>query len=460
MLCWSPYHKEKRMSKNNEIRDIWPMLAVSLPACVDAILSNFLLTITTALMRPIGNSGLFIVGISNQLKMIYQVPVIAFNMGLSIIAARRYGERNFKGVNICVWEAVFLNVISSVVIAIVAWLFRRPALTIFGTSEEYFHDAEVYYGYLVISLLIQAFTLTISASFSAIGKTVFTMLSSMVSILSFWGIGWILINGCQIVSAMGIEGAGIALVISCMLTMVFQLFLIRIYKLKCFIPYKWQEYMQDRQTLFKLLTLGKNTIFARMCNRLGYALLTVIITSFGTNVYSAYMVYMSILEVSNSMGSGFSVAATALTGQKLGLRDEVLAKKQCKFLIRCLIIFTLFFDLLLMVQQAAIIGLFTSDVSIIGLRRTVIPVIICITVIENVAQIYSGALNGAGAVRYIAVVSFFSLLLFMPAITYLMASLMENLVLAIFIATFLHQGLMFLLYGYKFYRGSWITIKI
>lgn len=134
----------------------------------------------------------------------------------------------------------------------------------------------------------------------------------------------------------------------------------------------------------RLITHGMQLVFAR------------IVIGFGVAAYAAHQVGLNIESLSFLPGLGFSKAATALVGQRLGARDPGGAGRCTRVANRLAVgIMTVFGASFVLFPRAWVV-LFTSDPGVLGYS---VPLLTAMGVLQPplaIAMVMSGALRGAG----------------------------------------------------------------
>jgi putative MATE family efflux protein len=134
----------------------------------------------------------------------------------------------------------------------------------------------------------------------------------------------------------------------------------------------------------RLITHGMQLVFAR------------IVIGFGVAAYAAHQVGLNIESLSFLPGLGFSKAATALVGQRLGAGDPGGAGRCARMaILLALGIMTAFGASFVLFPRTWVI-LFTSDPGVLGYSVPLLTLMGLLQPPLAIAMVTSGALRGAG----------------------------------------------------------------
>ncbi len=185
-----------------------------------------------------------------------------------------------------------------------------------------------------------------------------------------------------------------------------------------------------------------------------------VITSLGMMAYATHQICCIFTNFSFSVGEGISIATSSLVGRNLGAKRPDLSilygKTSSKVglvvsSILCIIYFT-FREPLLMI--------FTDDLSVIALGSTVMIVVSLANVFQIPQIIQSGALRGAGDTKYIATVSFLSVMVLRPICTFLYCYPLGFGLIGAWFAMITDQIIRLIATYIRFSKGNWVKIKV
>jgi Na+-driven multidrug efflux pump len=194
--------------------------------------------------------------------------------------------------------------------------------------------------------------------------------------------------------------------------------------------------------------------------RIGFFIYAKAVASLGTTSYAAHMVCMNIMTISFGFGDGLQIANTSLVGQSMGKDRVDMAKIYTGVTKKIGIVIAIVLSVLITLCSDQLAGFFTTDLGVI--KECEIPLIILsLTVLFQIPQvIITGALRGAGDVRFVAILMLVSVTLVRPCLTYLLCYPLKLGLTGAWIALFTDQITRNLLSNWRFRQGKWKTIRL
>lgn len=204
-----------------------------------------------------------------------------------------------------------------------------------------------------------------------------------------------------------------------------------------------------------------------VCLRLGFLMLARLIAGIGTNAFAAYQIVSQVTSLSFTLGDGVGTAGTSLVGQSLGAKRKDLAMTYSKVAYRIGAMAALLLVTLIAIFSRQIALLFTTDEEIIRGVTMSLYVVILSMVPQNGRVVLSGALRGAGDVKFVAACALLSVTLLRPILTYLfcypIADMFPNLQIAVmapWIAFLIDSIVRDRLMAHRIKQGKWLDIKL
>ena len=201
--------------------------------------------------------------------------------------------------------------------------------------------------------------------------------------------------------------------------------------------------------------------------RVGFLTLARLIAGIGTNAFAAYQIVSQVTSLSFTLGDGVATAGTSLVGQSLGAKrkDRAMAHARVAYRIGIMAAIGLMILISLFSRQIAL--LFTTDEEIIRGVTMSLYVVILSMIPQNGRVVQSGALRGAGDVKFVAVCALLSVTLLRPVLTYLFcypvaAALpgMQIAVMAPWIAFLIDSIVRDRLMNHRIRQGKWLNIRL
>lgn len=156
----------------------------------------------------------------------------------------------------------------------------------------------------------------------------------------------------------------------------------------------------DLPLVGRILHVGLPSMAEQLSRSVGMLLFAEVVISLGTDVFAAQRITFNIIGISFLPGFGFSIAATALTGQSLGAGRPEQARRATWFSARSASLWQGGMGLLFLAAAPLFIRAFTDDPAILMFGAEGLRVLALGQPQTAIAQVLAGGLRGAGDTRY------------------------------------------------------------
>jgi len=447
-----------------ELKDIYKKtINIAWPSTVEGALTAIIGSVDTMMVGTLGAAAIAAVGLTGQPRMIMYVFAQAMCVGTTALCARRKGAGDQKSANSCLNQSLGVVTLLGILMTMIGWFGAEGLMKLGGANEDTLAMSTMYFRIISLSFLPNCWNMCICAAMRAIGKTRVTMVTNMTANLVNVVLNYILINGKLGFPALGVKGAAIATVCGiCVASCISLSIIIRkggYYHLS--LP------RFDRVTLDGLTKVGGSSMVESVCLRLGFLILARLIAGIGTNAFAAYQIVSQVTSLSFTLGDGVSTGGTSLVGQSLGAKrkDRAMAHANVAYRIGIFVSLGLMLVIFLFRRQIAL--LFTTDEEII--RGVTASLYVCILAMmpQNGRVIASGALRGAGDVKFVAYCALLSVAILRPVLTwvfcYPVASLLPGMQIAVmgpWIAFLIDAIVRDRLLTHRLKQGKWMDIKL
>ncbi len=407
---------EGKAIPTQQLKDIYKKtLSIAWPSTVEGALTAIIGSVDTMMVGTLGAAAIAAVGLTNQPRMIMYVFVQAMCVGTTALCARRKGALDQRGANSCLNQSLAIVSVLGVLMTLIGYFGAEWLMKLGGANEETLALSVSYFRILSFSFLPNCWNMCICAAMRAIGKTRITMITNLSANLINVMLNYVLINGKLGFPALGVEGAAIATVIGIFVASCISISVI----VRKHGYYHLMLPRFDRVTADGLIRVGGSSITEAVCLRLGFLLLARLIAGTGTNAFAAYQIVGQVTSLSFTLGDGVATGGTSLVGQSLGAKRKDLAMAHAKVAYRIGVFVSIGLMLVIGLLHRQIALLFTTDEVIIRGVTASLYIVILAMIPQNGRVIYSGALRGAGDVKYVAVCALLSVTILRPVLTWL-----------------------------------------
>lgn len=298
------------MTVGSPTRDIFKF---ALPLVCGYILQQMYLIVDAVIVgRWIGVNALAAVGASSSIMFLIMGFCNGSCAGFAIPVAQTFGAKNYSKMRAYVANSLRIALVIAIVVTVFTAIFCPRILRIVNTPQEIFHDA---YIFLLLNFLAIPFTIAynlLSGFIRALGNSkepfIFLIISSFVNI----GLDILLI----LIIGMGVEGAGIATMLSQLFAALLCLRFIRKH-MDMLIP-KGSEWEYHDNMVGHLLNSGIPMGLQFSITGIGIIMLQSANNALGTVYVAAFTASMRIKYLFTSVFDNIGVAMATYCGQNIG----------------------------------------------------------------------------------------------------------------------------------------------
>ncbi len=434
------------------LRLVWAsaleMLLVSLVSMADTIM-----------VSSVGDAAIAAVGIVTQPRMIVQTLILALNVAVTAITARRKGEGDSEGAVSCLKQGLVLSAFFSILTSAIMYTIAEPFLAFTGAQPDMIDMSTGYLRIILIGLPFSSVSLTICAAQRGIGNTKASMHVNMTANVVNIILNYLLIGGNFGFPALGVDGAAIATAVSWVCGLALAVFSVtrRVSFLYIFTRGGWRI---KRDMLKSMYQVASGAFGEQICVRLGLFVNVKIVTGLGTVMFAAHHILVNIMSLSFCVGEGFGIAASSLVGQNLGAKRPDMSVIYGKVYQRLFLVVSTALFILFVGFGRNMLRLFTESEEILDIGGRALIVMGVILFAQGAQMILMGSLRGAGDTKYVAVVSMICIMIFRPLATYTCAYILGLGLLGAWVALLADQYLRLLFTHLRFRSGKWMEIKL
>lgn len=448
-------------------------MQIALPSVLETVLISLITMADTVMVSGIGTDAVAAVGLVSQPRLLMLCFFFAVNTGITAVIARRKGENRQQDANVALRNAMLMILGLSVVLMAVFLPLARP-LMIFAGAEEgrTLDDATAYFLIVGAAVPFNALSMGICAAQRGAGNTRLTMIVNIASNLVNILFNWLLINGVGPFPELGVIGAALATDIGLLfgfLLCVFSVCRKRAANSFLFIR-RHDSWKPDKTALRDVTHIALSSTVEQVALRIGFFLYAKIIADLGTDAFAAHQIAIQFLNISFSAADGFGIAGTALVGQNLGAKRKDLAHIYGSLARRYALCVSFLIAGCCIFLRGPLVSLFISENASPGVQELAENVMIVVGIFQPfqmVSVVASGALRGAGDVRYTARVLTITVMLMRPMLSvlcvWLIGTVMGRNDLALigaWVASLADMITRAFLFVKRYNSGGWHDIKV
>jgi putative MATE family efflux protein len=374
---------------------LWPLI-------IEQLLALTMGAVDTLMVATVGEFAVSAVNVVDNINNLMIIAFTALSTGGAVVVSQYIGRQDYKNSSLAAKQLVYIVIIISLVIAVIAILFRHPLISIiYGKIEDdVMNAATIYFLITGLSYPFLALNNANAALFRATGNSKVPMLIAFyINIIHIIGNIFFIY-----VLKLGVAGAALstlicriigATVTTVMLTQnrYVSISLLGLFNIKLVFP-----------MIKNILNVGIPSGLESSMFQIGRLLTQRIFTVFGTTAMAANAITSVINSLSFMPGTAYGIALLTIVGQCVGAKDYDAAKKQTFKIMKISYITLFIIGALIFVFMQPMIGLFNLSHEAQALSKSFLQIhCISIAFCWAVAFILPNALRAAGDARFVMI---------------------------------------------------------
>lgn len=435
------------------------VLELAGPSLAEMVLINLVQMLNMIMVGRVGAEAVAAVGLTNQPVFFALAAFMALNVGTTAIVARSIGAGYYKEANQAAQQAFVLNLLLSVFVIVVCYLFAEQLLVFMGAAPEVLVDGVKYAQVTFLSLGFITVSMGLTAVLRGAGDTVTPMRINVLSNILVVIIGFPLIYGYFGLPEMGVVGAAVATAIARFVSAVWVTYVL--FSGKFIIKLSWKRFwVFERDMIQRIIKVGLPAAGEQFLLRGGQIIFARVVAGLGTATFAANQIAFSVLGLTFMPGMAFATAATTLVGQGLGAKKAELAEKFGWETRRLGSIVAGSIGVLFVIFAPYIMMLYSNDPEVIAQGAIALRVVGLVQVAQSTQFILSGALRGAGDTRYPLYATFVGVWLFRVALCLLFVLVFEWGILGAWLAIAIDQVVRSFMIHKRYKNGKWKNTEV
>ena len=434
------------------------ILLLAIPMVLEMVLESLFAVVDVFWVSRLGADAIATVGLTESVLMLVFAVGIGLGMSTTAMVARRVGEKNADGAAISAVQAIFLGLVTSLVIGVPCLLLAPRILELMGASPAIVATGV---GYTRIALGGSGVVLMLflnNAIFRGAGDAAIAMRLLWVSNILNLILDPCLIFGLGPFPKLGVTGAALATFSGRGIGVLYQFY--RLARGTERLRIAAHHVRLHGDVLWRLIRVSMSGILQFLISQASWIGLVRIVSLFGASAVAAYTIGIRIVIFAILPSWGLSNAAATLVGQNLGARHVDRARQAVWRTGLWNMIFLGSVGVVFIVFAPAIIGLFTNDPVVVPAAVNCLRIFSCGNIAYAYGMVLMQAFNGAGDTvtpTYINVVGFWMLQI---PLAWWLAMHTRLGVNGVFASVVVAQSVIVLISLVLFRRGRWEQQKI
>lgn len=459
--------KNEYKEYNKKLPKFWlilkNILKISVPAAMETLLIGIIGLIDTMMVGGVGVEALAGVSICQQPVFVTLAISFGINIGITTIIARRKGENNNVDACKTLKQTLYLVTFVGLLFTILSIFLAKPFLSLAGADSDTMPYAIQYFQTVSSVLVFNYLRLAICAGLRAEGKTRLTLIINLLANGINLLLNYCLIHGHFGFPALGVAGAGIATAISNFIA--FLVCFIIIYFRKGFLNLRTKT-TENKDEIFTKETIGTIIKFSspafieQLFMRIGFFLIAMIVNRLGKEVVAMNAIISGVISLAFNVTDGFATGASSLVGKSMGEKNFSLAYAYARISQICSFILGLFMITFILIFRQFVCKLFSDDITVIEGAKKTLRLAVFVTLPQSLQWVTTGALRGAGDIKYTARTSMISVTIIRPLFSYLLCYPLGLGLLGSWCGMFIDQTIRFVFNNHRLVNLKWLKIKV
>ncbi len=386
------------MSKQNKyLKDMtagtpWKLLfQFAVPLFVGNIFQQFYNMVDSIIVGNfVSANALGAIGTTNSLTFLFFSLVGGLSVGIGIIVAQFFGSGNDEKVKNTIGNAIWIVLISSVIMAVIGFFVARPVLVLLRTDKVILDDAVSYLKVTSVGIMCTGLYNGVSSILRALGDSktplFFLIFASIVNVILDFvfvlGFGW------------GVVGAGVATAFSQFLSAI--TCIIYAYKSNTYFKLKRENFSINKNIVKKSLRLGVPVALQNSLIAFSLIVLQAIVNGYGATFTTAFTVVSRIETLVQQPFMSLGAAVSTYTGQNLGAGKTDRVVKGFNSANVMNVIFSAVIILLFWTFTSPIVSIFGKDQDVLNIATDGLRITCCFYMFLGLIYTTRNVLNGAG----------------------------------------------------------------
>ncbi|WP_278379877.1 MATE family efflux transporter [Chryseobacterium arthrosphaerae] len=433
------------------------IFSLAIPMVMELVMESVFVSVNLLIIAKLGDKVLGLVGITdNYINFAYAIAV-GLGIAAATLTARRAGEKDKEGMGRTAQYIILLALFFAVLIGGVSCFFASEIVGFLGINASTVTEGVSFSRLVFLSIGLVILRLSVNGLFRGAGDADIAMKSLWICHISNIIFAVILVFGLGFIPAFGLMGLAYATVLSRLLGVLYQAFVLMSGKTSISIRVPLQL---DLPLLQKILKIAFGGLVQYIIPTSSWLIMVKIISTFGTTALAGYIIAQRIASVATMPAWGIGNAAGVLTGQNLGAGEPERAEKTVwragTINMTYLVLVALFWQ----IAAEYVVKFFTTEPEVARYAVQYIHVVSMAYLLLGFTMVISRALNAAGNILQVTLLYLVMFYVIQLPLAYLLGVRFQWELRGIFTAIVSSEIVLAVLFLMIFKNGKWKTIKI
>lgn len=434
--------------EKNIFRITWPIL-------VELLFFILLGTVDTVMLSRYSDTAVGGVGVANQIINLFGIFVNIIAMGIGVVASQYLGSGQTQKAKDTIVTGLVVNILIGTVLSFIVYFYGDVFLRMIGTDPVLIDDASIYLRIVGLSIFFLAFRVALSTAFRSFSKPKIVMYIMIAGNIVNIVVNMVLIYGLLWFPEMGAKGAAIGtlsariLMVIMLIILTYRILKINLHKIRLHII-----------QLKKILYVGIPAASENLMWNIVQVIIVAFINKIGYEAVIARTYVLTILSYIYIFSLAFANGNAIIVGYFIGEKQVDKAYHHTIKSLKISFALVLTTTILLNIFARSLIGIFTNNLAIIEMVRSVLYFAIFIELGRAMNLVYIQALRSVGDTIFpvvMAIISMFGISVFL---SYYFGIKLEMGIVGIFLASMIDELFRGGAMAIRWYRRKWTTIQL
>lgn len=387
----------KRFFSEESRQRLEALLFLSLPTIVEEILATLLQYVDTAMVGQLGEQATASVSITTNVTWLVNSVPGAIGTAMLVLISKAAGSGNKKQVQKLAQQALFLAVVSGLILSVLSISLSPYIPRWMGAEEAIQGEASRYFFIISLPLIFRSSSTILGAALRAVQNTKTPMVISVAAN----GLNIILNYFLIYTLGLGVTGAAIASAISYVLSGTLMFAACR---RNDQLRWEWRAFSLDRRLMKECAVVGTPVLGTSVVSCLGYVVFASLVSGMGTTVFAAHSIAVTAETIFYVPGYGLRSAASTLIGNARGEKNIEKLKSVGKISVCLTIAMMCISGLILYIGAAPLMRLFSPSQQVVTLGAEMLRLVALSEPFFGLMVVLEGIFYGLGRTRYAFVV--------------------------------------------------------
>jgi len=446
---------EQNFTRGNVNRAAF-LLAV--PTMLELSLESLFVIVDLLFVSSLGEKAITIVGINNSVLILIQSIATGLGIAATAMISRRIGQQKPKEAGLIAMQIVYTGLIIGGSCSVAAFLFSTEIVRFSGASSQLIAYGSRYTEIMFAGAFLMILRIILNGIFRGAGDASRAMRALLIANALNLVLCALLIYGLGPIPALGIVGAGIAMVVANLIVVIYQIWHL-LYHNKRLVITKRQLLVVPSviRRILKLASAGTMQYLIPSSSRF---LMIIIVAELGESTLAGYILANRIIMFTVLPAWGIANAAGVLTGQNLGASQPERAEESVWKTGKANLCYLGVMAILLLFYGQSLASFFTKDATILETTSTYLKYMAIAYFFFGYTMVISRSLNASGAVYTVTLLNVLMFYVIQLPLAYMLAISLDWGGSGIFTAITISEIVLATACVLVFKKGIWKRIKI